>query len=446
MKKTIDMTKGSILKNLILFSIPLLLSSVIQQMYNTVDLLCVGNMLGSTSAAAVGAGALLITCLIGLFSGLSVGVNIVIAKFFGAGDKENLQKGIHSAVFIALTGGILLTLIGIIGAPYFLNIMNTPSNIMKEAIIYIRIYFLSITSMIVYNICSGIIRAGGNSRIPMVAQFIGGIINIIVNILFIFYFEWGIKGAAAATFCSQTVCAVIVLRYLLLQDGEFNLKLSKLKFYKNIFKQIIYIGLPAGIQSLVISLSNVVVQSYINCLDVYSISAFVYYMKVELLIYYPIMAIGQAVMTFAGQNSGAGKYNRVRSGIKISILLGVSLTIVLSFIVLKSGAFWFGLFDKESNVIAKGIEIISVTFPFYFIYVIMEVLSSAIRGTGKSIPPMVIILSNICMLRIFLLYIIVPKVESVKGVAAVYPITWASTAAFMLIYYLYSNFCKNNSK
>lgn len=202
-------------------------------------------------------------------------------------------------------------------------------------------------------------------------------------------------------------------------------------------KKIIIIGVPAGIQSLVISLSNVTVQSYINSLDVYSIAAFVCYTKIELLIYYPIVAMGQAVMTFTSQNMGAQKIDRMKKGTYISIFSGIIIVFILSMSLLKSGAFWFGLFDSDINVISKGIDIISVTFPFYIVYVIMEVLSSAIRGAGKSIPPMIIILSNVCILRILLLYFIVPHVYSVKGIAVVYPITWISSAICILVYYLF---------
>lgn len=442
--KTIDMTKGSIGKNLLLFSMPLLISSIIQQMYNTVDLLFVGNFLGTNCAAAVGAGSMLITCLIGLFSGLAVGTNIVLAKIFGCGDKDKLSRGLHTAVLTALTGGIVLTLIGIIGAPYFLKFMNTPHAIMSEAVLYIRIYFLSITSMLIYNMCSGIIRAGGNSRFPMTAQFAGGIINIFANTLLIYILDMGIRGAALATLFSQTTAAVYVLLYLYKEDGEFNLDFKKLKIHKEIFKEITIIGIPAGIQSLVISLSNVVVQSYINSLDIDSIAAFTCYMKIELLLYYPIMAIGQAIMTFTGQNIGAENIDRMKKGIRISIVYGILMIITGGIILLKSGGFWFGLFNSDINVISKGLQIISVTFPFYFVYVVMEVLSSAIRGSGKSMPPMIIILSNICALRIALLYVISPHIYGVKGIAVVYPITWITTSLFMAVYYLIhmKNLCR----
>ncbi|MDB2151915.1 MATE family efflux transporter [Clostridium butyricum] len=356
--KTIDMTKGSISRNLLLFSIPLLISSIIQQMYN-------------------------------------VGTNVVLAKIFGYGDKEKFSRGLHTAILIALIGGIFLTLIGLIGAPYFLNFINTPNNIMNEAVSYIRIYFISITSMLIYNMCSGIIRAGGNSKLPMIAQFIGGIVNIASNIIFINILNYGIKGAAFATLFSQTTSALYVLFYLAKEDDAFSFKLYRLKIDKDIFKEITKIGIPAGIQSFVISISNVIVQSYINSLDVNSIAAFTIYMKIELILYYPIVAIGQAIMTFTGQNIGAGNIKRMKKGANISIIWGICLVILVSVFMIVTGEFWFRLFNKDLNVIEVGLNIICITFPFYFVYVIMEVLSSVIRVSGKSIPPMIIILSNV---------------------------------------------------
>lgn len=432
-----DMTKGSIAKGLFLFAIPLLLSSIIQQMYNTVDLIFIGNILGRDAAAAVGSSSMLITCIIGFFSGIAVGTNVVLAKIFGKDDKEEFRKGMHTAVAVAFIGGIVLTLVGIIGSKFFLNLMNTPKEIMNSALEYIRIYFMSITSMLVYNIGSGIIRASGNSRVPMISQFIGGIINIVANIIIVSILGLGIKGAAWATFFSQTIAAGLVMGYIIKDKKYFNLNLRELKIDNKIISKILIVGIPAGVQALAISFSNVVAQSHINSLDIDSIAAFTAYFKVELLLYYPILAMGQAITTFTGQNIGANKISRVKKGTKLCIIFGVILTFINSRLLLWSGETWFGLFNNDNIVINKGIEIISITFPFYFIYVFLEVLSSSIRGMGKSIQPMIIILANICFLRVILLYFIVPSMKSVKGVAITYPITWATTSLCMGIFYIY---------
>ena len=432
-----NMTRGSIIKTLILFALPLLLSSVIQQMYNTVDLLFVGNILGKEAAAAVGASSMIITCIIGFFSGISVGTNVILAKIFGSKNKNEFKSATCTAISIALIAGSILTLIGIAGSKVLLSLINTPNAIIEPAIQYIRIYFLSITSMLVYNMGSGIIRASGNSHIPMIVQFIGGLINIASNTVFIVILGLGIKGAAWATFFSQTTAAILVVLYIIKDKKNYNVKLKELKIDKNILFQISIIGIPAGIQTLVISLSNIVAQSYINSLDVDSIAAFTAYFKIELLLYYPILAVGQAIMTFTGQNIGAGKVARVIKGTNICIVFGIVLTMVNSKMLLLSGDIWFRLFNSDTIVITRGIEIISITFPFYFMYVILEVLSAVIRGSGKSIGPMIIIIFNICLLRVALLYIIVPLMENVKGVAITYPITWLSTAMCMVVLYVY---------
>ena len=430
-----DMTKGSIGKSLILFAIPLLLSSIIQQMYNTVDLLFVGNILGKNAAAAVGASSMLITCIIGFFSGIAVGTNVILARIFGTGDKNKFKNGMHTAVTIALIGGVVLTFVGIIGSEFFLKLMNTPDEIMNSALEYIRIYFISIPSMLTYNMASGIIRASGNSRIPMISQFIGGLTNIVANTLFVLILGLGIKGAAWATFFSQTTAAILVMLYIIKDKRDFNLNLRDLKVDNRILLQIAIVGIPAGVQTLVISLSNVVAQSYINSLDIDSIAAFTAYFKVELFLYYPILAMGQAIMTFTGQNIGANKILRVKKGTKLCIIFGIILTFINSRLLLWSGETWFGLFNNDNIVINKGIEIISITFPFYFLYVILEVLSASIRAMGKSIQPMIIILVNICFLRVILLYFIVPSMNSIRGVAITYPITWLTTSICMVILY-----------
>lgn len=431
-----DMTKDSIIKSLLLFALPLLLSSIIQQMYNTVDLLFVGNILGKDAAAAIGSSSMIITCIIGLFSGIAVGTNVILGRLFGAKNKKDFKKGIHTAILVAFIGGIILTLLGLICSKYFLELMNTPNKIMSPALQYIRIYFISITPMLMYNMTSAIVRSSGNSRVPMISQFVGGIINILANTILIVVLDLGIKGAAWATFFSQTTAAVLVLLYIIRDKNSFQFSFKELKINNIILKDIAIVGIPAGIQALVISLSNVVAQSYINSLDIDSIAAFTTYFKVELLLYYPILSIGQAVMTFTSQNIGANNISRVKRGTSLAITFGIILTIISSQLLLWNGNALFKVFNADNLVITKGIEIIKITFPFYFIYVILEVLSSTIRGMGKSISPMIIILANICLLRVILLSFTVPLFKSVSGIAITYPLTWIATSASISIVYI----------
>lgn len=442
LKKNINLTEGIIWKQLLFFALPLLASSLIQQLYNTVDLIFVGNYLGKEAAAAVGASSLIVTCLVGFFTGMSVGASVIIANIFGSGKKEKLKDAIHTAIGLSFVGGIVLFIIGYIGAPYFLEWMNVPQEILKPAVSYIRIYFLSLSSVITYNMGSGIMRAMGDSKTPMYIQLAGGIVHVLMDALFIVMFENGVNGVAWATLLSQTISAVLILYYLTHADSEYRLQLKKIRIHKEILLPILKIGIPAGLQSIVITLSNVFAQYHINSLGVEAIVAFTAYFKVELPLYLPIVAFGQAITTFSGQNMGAGNIERVKKGAKVCILMGIGLTIVSSTLLLIFGHQVFGIFNQDSVVIDYGMRIILTSFPFYWIYVILEVLGDTIRGAGKAIPPMVIILSNICILRVALLFIIMYSYHDVRGVAITYPITWATTALCMLVYYLKGNWAK----
>ncbi|MDD2478046.1 MAG: MATE family efflux transporter [Candidatus ainarchaeum sp.] len=435
-ESTRDLTKGIIWKQLLLFALPLLGSSLIQQLYNTVDLLFVGNFLDNEAFAAVGASSLIITCLIGFFTGMSVGTGVVSAQSFGGKSKADLQRTVHTAIGFSFLGGAILMAIGYVGAPTFLLWMNTPAEILDISVSYLRIYFLSFISIVTYNMGSGILRAVGDSKSPLFYQLIGGIINVIMDALFLVVFDYGVEGVAWATLFSQTVAAGCVLIHLSLTDGNHHLTWSKIRIDKEILIRIVQVGVPVGLQSLVITLSNVFVQYQINGFGVEPIAAFAAYFKVELLIYLPIVAFGQAITIFVAQNLGANRIERMKKGTRDCLLMGTALAVVTSIILLIFGREAFWIFNHDPLVIGYGIRIIQTTFPFYFLYVILEVLGGSIRGSGKTTPPMLIVLLNICVFRTIMLFVIVAFYTDVRGVAMVYPITWATTSACMAIYYL----------
>lgn len=434
-----SMTEGPIVKQLILFALPLLATSLIQQLYNTVDLIFVGQLLGKEAAAAVGASSLLVACMVGFFTGISVGTGVVAAKCFGGERFADLHKTIHTAIGIAIFGGAVLTALGIIFAPIFLRWLNTPEDILALATSYIRIYFLSLISLIIYNFSAGILRALGNSKAPMMYQLIGGLSNVAANTIFIWLLDMGVQGAAIATVISQSVAMVLAVRHLMNLPGEYQFQFRKIHVDLSKAKEILAIGIPSGIQAMVITLSNLILQAYINRLGVNDIAAFTAYFKVELFIYLPIIAFGQAATTFTGQNIGAKKLDRVKRGLKAGILVGLLTTVALSATMLMLSDQAFGLFVPEPEVIAIGGQIIAVTFPLYFLYLIMEVLSSTIRGAGKALPPMIIILTCVCGLRILLLTLFGSQLETASDIAVIYPITWAATALSMFIYYKKEN-------
>ena len=436
--RTVNLTEGVIWKQVLLFAAPLFAASLIQQLYNTVDLMFVGHFLGTNAAAAVGAGSLLTTLLIGFFTGLSVGIGVLSARAFGAGDHGDLKQTIHTAAGVAVIGGLLLMVIGVVFAPVFLRWLNTPDSILPLGIIYMRIYFVSIPSSICYNISSGILRATGNSRSPMIYQLIGGITNVFANWVLIVLIPLGVAGVALATLFSSTIPAVICVRSLTRLPEENRLELRKIRITPSKLKSIFIVGIPNGIQAMVITLSNLIVQANINSLDVTSIAAFTCYFKLENFVYLPIMAFGQAATTFVAQNMGRGFDRRARKGMGLCLIIGVVITVCISTFLLLIHDAAFSLFSEDSAVIALGTRIIRVTFPLYFIYVFLEVFSSSIRGTGRSLPPMVIAVCNMCGVRLIALAVMMRLNPTAPGVAVIYPITWTTTTLCQLGYMILS--------
>lgn len=432
-----NMTRGSVPKQIILFAIPLFISSLIQLMYNTVDLIFVGNFLGSKYAAAVGASGMIVNCIIGFFTGLGIGAGVVCAKAVGRDDQKLVKKIIHTAMALTFIMIIVFTVFGFMFSPWILQMMNTPKEIMNNAIIYIRIYILSLFSIITYDIGSGLIKALGNSKSPMFYQFIGGIFNIIGNYLFICVFHLGIKGAACTTLLSQFVASVLVLRYLMKLPREYSLEFRCLSLNFSIVKDILFIGIPAAIQAIILNISNLFVQSSINKLGVDSIAAFSAYYRAENVIYYPIMAFGQACSTFVSQNVGVQDYDRVKEGTKDTIIIGGAVTISLCIISLIFVHPLFSIFLKEEKVIELGCQIARRTFTFYFLFVLLEVFASSIRGQGKALQSMVITIINMCIIRILVLSIIMHVSPVLSSVACVYPITWLACSICSGAYYFY---------
>ncbi|MBO6182185.1 MAG: MATE family efflux transporter, partial [Acidaminococcaceae bacterium] len=334
MAKTLDLTSGPIARKLLLFALPLLGASLIQQLYTTVDILFVSNYLGAGASAAVGASVLLNSALVNLFTGISIGAGVVIAQAFGRKEKVQLSKSIHTSMMLGLIGGILLTVIGEVTSSAFLSAVNTPASIFQDALDYVQVFFLGLTFMLVFNMAAGVMRALGNSQTPMMIQLICGIIHVATNYLFIMHMENGILAVAWSSVLSQVLAAIISVYYLL-KSGVMSI--SKLAVDGPMTREIVRIGLPAGLQGVVVTLSNVFVQYFINGFDVTAIAAFTAYYRIELLFYMPLCALGQAMMTFTGQNVGARLYDRVKSGLRTTLVFGVAYSVALAAVLLYFG-------------------------------------------------------------------------------------------------------------
>lgn len=435
MKKQQDLTQGNILKVFCLFALPLFYSSLFQQLYGTVDLLFVGEFLGKQETAAVGASGIIVTCMIGIFTGVSVGTGVIVSQFRGAKDTANIRSCIKNAYLLGMFGGVVITIFGLLFSEMALELLNTPENIMKPALVYIRIYLLAVIPMIFYNISSGILRALGDSRTPFQILATGGILNVFLDALFIAMLKWGVAGVAIATLLAQTFTAVIAFQKVLLSENSVK-EFSEILFPDSqMLKRILTVGIPLGLQSMIITFSNLAVQYNINGFGEDAVAAFAIYFKAENLIYLPILAFGQAMITFTGQNYGAGLKERIRKGVISCNLLSMGVTAVLSAVVLFFGRQILGVFSDDPAVIEEGLRIIHVSFPFYFLYAILEVTGAVVRGIGKTTQSMFIIICNLCVVRITILSIFTAVFHSIEWVAAVYPITWCLTAVSFVVYY-----------
>lgn len=434
-KRDIDMTTGPIVGPLVSFIVPLICSSIFQQLYNTVDFLFVGNFLDKTAAAAVGASATLIFCIIGFSSGIAVGTGVVVAQAVGAKDIERGEKALHSSVTFALLLGFTLLIFGFIFAPGLLHILRTPETVRPQALVYMRIYMLSVPMIIFYNVVSGSLRACGDSKSPFLVMVFCGLLNVLLDALFIVWIPLGVAGVAVATTITQTLSAALVAYMAARKNSTVRLNLKKLGIDFGVLGTVLRFGLPAGVQTVVVTLSNVAVQYYINDFGETAVAAFATYYKVENFIYLPIIAFGQAATTFAGQNTGAANYRRVLCGTVLTSLIGAASIGCLIIIFVCFPRTIVGWFMKDREVVKNALAIAMVSFPFYWIYPILEVTGGALRGMGRAIGSMVVVIVNQCVLRVALLALFSATIHTIESLAAVYPITWASAALCFTLFF-----------
>lgn len=438
------LTKGSVGKGILLFALPLLGSSLIQQLYSTVDLIFVGQLLGTKASAAIGASGLIVTCMIGFFNGMAVGTNVFAARHYGARRFEQLKKLIQTILWTGIIGGFFLTVIGLVLSPVFLTWMGTPESIFPLAVRYLRIYMASMISVVSYNLLSGVLRALGDSRTPMLYQFFGGIINVFADFIFLYVFHMGVEGTAFATLFSQTFAAIGVMIHLYRLKKTYALRIRFSDCSLKEFTDILKVGVPAGVQSIIITLSNIIIQSQINTLGVTSVASFTVYFRVELIIYLPIVALGQAVVSFIGQNYGAGNWERIKKGNRLCIFGGSLITFAACILLIIAMPVILNVFTKDAAVAAQTLEIVKVTFPFYFFYTVLECFSSNLRGFGKAFLPMIVTVISFCGFRIVALFALMAKNPSSDKVALSYPISWGIAAAAMAILYVRNN--RNRSR
>ncbi len=433
------LTSGVIWKQIVLFALPLLAASLIQLLYNFVNQVFAGQFIGTNASAAIAASGLLLACLVNFFNGLGVGASVIVAHHFVQEGHDDYSKALHTTAALALVGGVALTVIGLVCAPIFLAWLQTPAIVFDDAVLYLRIYFISSLPMVSYNLLAGVIRALGNSKSPMYYQLIGGFVNLVINILLVTVLQVGVVGPAIATVFAQLISAILAFRYLLRLDEHHRLYPRRIRFYGHMLVRILKIGVPAGIQLMSITLSNLIIQAQINLLSVKEIAAFAYYFQLESFIYNPITAIGQTVMVFVSHNVAAGQPTRAKKGLRTAIIIGLAVSIGVAILMIAIAPLCFGLFTPDAETIGFGVVVMTTTFPFYFFYVFIEAFSNAARGAGRSWQPMAIVLSCMCGLRLVLLFVLVSMIGGIQSIAMVYPITWGVAGCLLAAYYFFSH-------
>lgn len=433
------MTEGCIWRKIVKFALPICWGNLFQQLYNIVDSVVVGNFVGRDALAAISSTGSLIFLLVGFFGGIFMGAGVVISKYFGAGKKESVQRAIHTTIAFAIVAGIILTIAGTVFTPQILRLMGTPDSVFSNATLYVRIYFLGILSIVLYNTASGIFQAVGDSKHPLYYLIISSIVNVVLDLLFVVGFKWGIGGAAFATVISQTVSVFLAFHKLANTNDIYKVSLKKISFDFSILKEIIRLGLPAGIQNSVIALANVVVQANINAFGAVAMAGCGSYSKIEGFVFIPVTSFAMSMTTFMGQNLGAKKYDRAKKGAKFGIITSIIIAEIIGVIFFMLAPQLISLFNNEPEVVQFGTSQSRTIALFYFLLAFSHCIAGILRGAGKAIVPMFVMLLCWCIIRVTYITIATHFIPEIQVVFWAYPITWSLSSIIFLIYYLKSD-------
>ena len=429
----IDMCNGPLLGKLLIFYIPLMLSGILQLLFNAADIVVVGRFAGSEALAAVGSTSSLINLIVNVFIGLSVGTNVLVARFYGAGKKKELSDMVHTAVMTSFVCGILLIFVGILLAKPALRLMATPENVIEQATLYMCIYFVGMPAMMSYNFGSAVLRAVGDTKRPLYYLLIAGVINVVLNLFFVTVFHMGVAGVAAATVISQVVSAVLVLRCLALTDSDYKLNLKDLKIVPDKLAKMVQIGLPAGLQGALFSVSNVLIQSSVNSFGHVAMAGNTAASNIEGFVYTSMNAFHQTAISFTGQNYGARNYKRIGKILLICQVLVIGVGLIMG-----NAAYLFSdrlllLYSTDAEVIRYGVLRLGIICTTYCLCGMMDVMVGSLRGMGYSVMPMLVSLTGACLFRIVWIYTVFQEFHTLKCLYWSYPISWGLTFLVHLV-------------
>lgn len=435
---TMDLCEGSILKKMLLFALPLMLSSMLQLMFNAADVIVVGRYAGDNSLAAVGSNGSIINLLTNIFMGLSIGANVLVARYFAAKQENELRKTVHTAITVSVISGVALTMIGLVAAKQVLTWMQCPAEVIDLSTLYLRIYFLGMPAMMLYNFGAAILRGVGDTKRPLYFLSIAGVVNVILNLVFVIQFKMDVAGVALATIISQFISAFLVVKCLMREEGAIRLQREYLGVDKKVFLSILRIGLPAGLQGSLFSISNVVIQSSINTFGATIVAGNSAASNIEGFVYMAMNAFAQAIVAFTSQNVGAGKYKRINK-----ILLTTQLCVLVIGGVMGNAVYLFGepllgLYTDSPVVVTAGMKRLSVICTTYALCGMMDVMVGSMRGLGYSIMPMIVSLLGACAFRMAWISVLFmsEQFHTIETVYYAYPVSWAVTLATHILCFL----------
>jgi len=437
MKKSyeIDMCNGPLLRKILIFAVPLMLSGILQLLFNAADIIVVGRFSGSHALAAVGSTSALINLLVNVFIGLSVGTNVLIAQYYGAKDRKNISETVHTSVLISLISGFILVFIGVALAKPILKLMGTPDDVLQHSVLYIRIYFLGMPVTMLYNFGAAILRAIGDTKRPLYFLSIAGVVNVILNLIFVIIFDMGVAGVALATVISQVISAALVVRCLACMDGMCRLDLKKLHIYRDKLMKMIQIGLPAGMQGAIFSLSNVLIQSSVNSFGSVAMAGNTAASNIEGFVYNSMNAVHQTALSFTSQNVGAKKYKRIGKILAQCLLIVSAIGLIMGIGAYALGEPLLHIYSSDTEVIQYGLARMQVICVSYFLCGIMDVMVGSLRGMGCSVMPMLVSLTGACGFRILWIFTVFAWKHSLFVLYISYPISWIITAGVHMICY-----------
>lgn len=423
--KDVSFLEGSIWDKLIFFALPLAATSILQQLFNSADMAVVGHFSGNGAFAAVGSTAVIVTLMIELFTGLSVGSNVIIARYIGSGNINRANDAMHTSVTLSVVVGIVLGVIGIIAAEPVLIIMKVPADILSDAVTYLRIYSAGLPFLVLYNFCASILRSRGNSTKPLYVLMFAGAVNVVLNVIFVAVLDMGVSGVAVATVISNAISAYFLIHYLMHKDILLKLDLYKLKLEKDIVIDFAKIGIPSSLLGSVFSISNICIQSSINSLGTDVISASAAASAVEIYVQFFGNAFAQAATTFISQNYGAKKYDRCKKIVRIALAESVLLTVILSIFIFTFGSTFLKIFTRSSVVIVLALSRMKYTLLFKFIQCVMDIMAGTLQGYGYTVVPAFVSVFGVCGIRLMWIFLVFPHYKTLDSIMFIYPVTQA---------------------